>query len=180
MTVNGQSLTTEYRSYGPTGYRTLKQFPSVVPVGPFLYTMQITLDLALFKGKKAYIGNRGIGRPQSQKALLWLLESMINIARIELKENRLPPLYKAGVIYVREETTEIWKDPITVYRDKEGDCEDLAIWRVAELRNNGKKARAYIRYRIHPQTGGYIYHVMVQRPNGLEDPSKILGMTGGD
>ena len=142
--------------------------------------MQIIFDLALFKGKKAtLIGTKklGLNRQQSEKALLWLLESLVNINRDELRRLKLPPLYRAGVRYIREEDTEIWKDAVHVLEDGFGDCEDLAAWRVAELRNNHKTARPYIRYRVDPQSGVYIYHVMVQRGDGsLEDPSKILGM----
>ena len=152
--------------------------------------MKITLCLALFKDKGARIeggkGVFGLNRPQSEKALLWILESMVTIARDELRHARLkgrklPPLYRAGVRYLREEGTEDWKDPVTVFKDGFGDCEDLAIWRVAELRNNHKAAKPYIRYRTDPVTGMYIYHVMVMRANGqLEDPSRILGMGGKD
>jgi len=150
-------------------------------------TMKITLCLALFKDQDAKIGYSkkevfGLNRPQSEKALLWILESMVNIARGELRNARLrgkklPPLYRAGVRYERENGTENWKDPITVFEDGFGDCEDLAIWRTAELRNNHKAAKPYIRYRIDPVTGMYIYHVMVMRAGGkLEDPSRKLGM----
>ena len=152
--------------------------------------MRITFNLALFAERPPHLvkidfaGRRiplGLKRKDSEKALLWLLESMINIGRIELRRNKLPPLYKAGVVYQREEDTEEWKDPVTVWTDGYGDCEDLSIWRCAELRNNHKKCQPYIRYRVDPETGMYIYHVMVMRANGaLEDPSKILGMRGRD
>ena len=148
--------------------------------------MKITLCLALFKDKGARVGSGkgifGLNRKQSEIALLWILEAMVMVARDELKNARLkgkklPPLYKSGVRYIREEGTEDWKDPVTVFQDGFGDCEDLAIWRVAELRNNHKAAKPFIRYRIDPATGMYIYHVMVIRSGGtLEDPSRILGM----
>lgn len=149
--------------------------------------MNITLQIALFAAhphapKIDFVGRRilGLSRKESEKALLWLLESMVNIARMELRSNKLPPLYRAGVVYEREEGTEIWKDPVNVYKDGFGDCEDLAIWRTAELRNNHKRAQPYIRYRVDPATGTYIYHVMVMRAGGLEDPSLKLGMKGRD
>lgn len=145
--------------------------------------MLISLKLALFKRRQgaARIGRKvmGLNRQRSEKALLWLLEAMINIARMQLRDNKLPPLYKAGVVYVREKDTEIWKDPIETYLDGFGDCEDLSIWRIAELRNNGKWAEPYIRYRV--VDGVFIYHVLVKRASDkFEDPSKILGMTGRD
>lgn len=150
--------------------------------------MNITFKIALFKDKDAKIGLRkevqGLNRHQSEKALLWLLEALVQTNRAELRTSRIngskiPPLYKSGVRYLGEEGTENWKDAITVYKDGFGDCEDLAAWRVAELRNNGKKARPYIRYKVNPETGMYIYHVMVLRHDGLEDPSRVLGMNGG-
>jgi hypothetical protein len=141
--------------------------------------MKITFDLALFSDREVRIGRTGMGLPRkgSEKALLLLLEALVNINRIELRKNRLPPLYKAGIRYVREgRGNENWKDCVTLYRDGEGDCEDLGCYRTAELRNNGKKATPYIRWRLDPKSGTYIYHVMVLRPDGLEDPSRVLGM----
>lgn len=139
--------------------------------------MIITFDLALFGRKGAtVIGSEALSRPESEKSLLWLLESLVEIDRIELRRFKLPPLYKSGIRYVREPPgREVWKDAIRLQQELIGDCEDLACRRVAELRNNGKKARPYIRYRM--DQGRYIYHVMVQRKGGaLEDPSRILGM----
>ena len=140
--------------------------------------MEIIFDLALFsKHPETKIGNRltGLPRKESEKVLLFALEALVNIDRIEIRKKRLPPLYKAGVRYVREEDTEVWQDAITILRNREGDCEDLACYRIAELRNNGKKVQPYIRYKVGKD--GYIYHVMVLRANGtLEDPSRILGM----
>ncbi len=137
--------------------------------------MEITFDLSLFAPRRARIG--GLPRQDSEKALLFLLESLVNIDRMILRRNKLPPLYRAGVRYVREQGTEIWQDCLKTFKRGIGDCEDLACWRVAELRNNGKVATPYIRYRPDPSTGTLIYHVMVMRGNGqLEDPSKKLGM----
>ena len=141
--------------------------PFFLRCGAFI--MNIVLRLSLFKDKNAKVGLRrglvpGLNRVQSEKALLWILESMVNIARDELRNVRIdgrkiPPLYRAGVRYVREEGTEIWKDPVETFADGFGDCEDLAIWRTAELRNNHKAAQPYIRYKVDPETGMYIYHV---------------------
>ena len=128
----------------------------------------------------------GLNRVQSEKVLIRILEMMVSIGRGELRNVRIdgkkiPPLYKSGVRYARERGTEIWKDPVETFLDGYGDCEDLATWRVAELLNNHKFAAPFIRYRVDPVTGMYIYHVMVKRKDGrLEDPSRILGMTGRD
>lgn len=56
-------------------------------------------------------------------------------------------------------------------------CEDLACYRVAELRENEKvKAKPYAKWRRGPE-GNYHYHALVWLPDGrLEDPSLVLGM----
>lgn len=67
-------------------------------------------------------------------------------------------------------------------------CEDLACWRVAELREapfhfkngrkvaGGVKAKPFAKWRRAP-TGAFHYHALVLRPDGnLEDPSLTLGM----
>jgi len=141
--------------------------------------MKIQFDLSLFANSKARIGiePKGLTRKKSEKALLWLLEALVNINRMELRRNTIPPLYRAGVRYQREESTEIWQDCVNIYKNGQGDCEDLACWRIAELRNNNKKASPYIRYRVDPDSGMFIYHVLVMRASGkLEDPSFKLGM----
>ncbi len=150
--------------------------------------MKITFDLSLFVDapKKALrVGEgteKGLRRQESEKALLWLLESLININRMELRANKIPPLYNAGVKYVREPVgEENWRDVVSIYRDGFGDCEDLSCWRIAELRNNNKRCEPYIRWRVDPSNNMLIYHVMVLRTGEvLEDPSKILGMKGID
>tara|TARA_R100001244_G_scaffold132394_1_gene108868 strand:- start:14065 stop:14523 length:459 start_codon:yes stop_codon:yes gene_type:complete len=150
--------------------------------------MNISFKLALFKDRPAKIGREseppGLKRVQSEKVLLWLLQALVQANREELKTSRIdgkriPKLYKAGVVYRRENNAEVWKDAINIYADGFGDCEDLACWRVAELQNAGKKARPYIRHHQNKETGFLLYHVLVQRANGkLEDPSAILGMKG--
>ena len=144
--------------------------------------MRISFDLALFgRSSVPRIGVRALERKESEKALLWLLETLVNIDRIEQRKFKLKPLYSSGVRYVRERPgREVWQDSLKLRRNFEGDCEDLACDRTAELRNQGKKASPYISWRRDPVTGMYIYHVMVLRPSGVEDPSRRLGMTGRD
>lgn len=67
-------------------------------------------------------------------------------------------------------------------------CDDLAGWRVAELRHHGEPAQFRI-LKFVPPNGKLTYHIQVQRmqrgPLGIwikgavEDPSAILGMKGG-
>jgi hypothetical protein len=59
-----------------------------------------------------------------------------------------------------------------------GDCDNVASWRAAELRELGIDAKPYITWRQRPD-GGYTYHVIVLWPDGSsEDPSLLLGMGG--
>lgn len=58
-------------------------------------------------------------------------------------------------------------------------CEDLACWRAAELREDPHhpiKAKPFAKWR-RKDDGAYAYHAIVLLPNGqLEDPSLVLGM----
>ena len=59
-----------------------------------------------------------------------------------------------------------------------GDCDNVASWRAAELRELGVNAKPYITWRQRPD-GGTTYHVIVRWPDGSsEDPSLLLGMGG--
>jgi hypothetical protein len=59
-----------------------------------------------------------------------------------------------------------------------GDCDNVAAWRCAELREHGIDAKPYITWRKRPD-GGTTYHVVVLWPDGThEDPSLLLGMGG--
>jgi hypothetical protein len=86
-----------------------------------------------------------------------------------------PSLYDTKAIYVPERGTEIWQDIPNVIKAGSGDCEDLACWRVAELKYAGIAARPYIKWR--KKKNSWIYHAVVRLPNGkIEDPSLALGM----
>jgi hypothetical protein len=130
-------------------------------------------------------------QPRSQQALLWMLEALCKINEGHLEQRRYPPLYEAGVRYEREQGTEEWLDIPSVIDAGWGDCEDLACWRVAELRKQGVRAGPYVRYRL--VDGVFHYHALVQLyrpqlvreggclverlvPAGLDDPSRKLGM----
>jgi hypothetical protein len=65
-----------------------------------------------------------------------------------------------------------------------GDCDNLAAWRVAELRQKGIQARPYMTHRERIG-GGTTYHALVLWPpfgsvkhETSEDPSLLLGMGG--
>ena len=68
-------------------------------------------------------------------------------ARLMAQHPGFPLLYRSGVVY-RREPTEEWLDAGQVIDRGEGDCEDLASWRAAELVARGWKA-------LRPGDGGY-------------------------
>jgi hypothetical protein len=73
---------------------------------------------------------------------------------------------------------EIFLDIPALYKRGKGDCNELVPVRVAELWRAGISASPYLTKQARP-TGGYIYHAIVQYPDGSsEDPSLILGMHG--
>ena len=111
-------------------------------------------------------------------ALVRLLEALSAVNEAWLAENpRAPWLYESGVRYEEEpDGRDDWQDiPETIFL-RNGDCEDLGCWRVAELRTRGREyAVPHIKKSLTgPRT---VYHVAVRRADGrLEDPSRILGM----
>lgn len=85
----------------------------------------------------------------------------------------LPPqLYHSGVRYRFQPGRERFRDYQQVLARRFGDCDQLCAWRVAELRMQGKRAKAVPRW-VKPD----LMHVVVVYPGGkVEDPSKLLGM----
>ncbi len=141
--------------------------------------MEISMRLdmsALRKGAK--LGGADFSR--SNKKLLWMLEALVKCNTLFLESNpNSTPIYKSGVRYRQEKDTEAWLDIPHIIEARFGDCEDLASWRVAELRSQGVPAKAYLRWYSRPSDSITLYHVLVRLPDGdLEDPSKILGMKG--
>lgn len=125
--------------------------------------------------------------PARRSYMLALLESLIAINRIWLRETRgslvggaSPSLYDRRVRYQREtrdpvtgQRIEQWKPIYALIRDGVGDCEDLASARVAELRERGINAKPYL------TNNKKLWHVRVRMPDGtIEDPSARLGMRG--
>lgn len=104
------------------------------------------------------------------------LEGLSQLATEEHRASRLPPLYKSGVRYRRENGTEDWLTPREVLAAGHADCEDLSAYRVGELRASGVDPAARI---VIERTGPRTLHALVRRGDGqLEDPSRALGMTG--
>lgn len=108
-----------------------------------------------------------------------LLDAQVKINQLYLLTHHVPPLYKAGVVYRNEDPKKGFEEFATVepvYRRGWGDCDDLAPWRCAELRNQGEKAKIRIQWKRQPD-GQKLFHIVVRREDGtIEDPSRILGM----
>lgn len=85
-----------------------------------------------------------------------------------------PNIYESGVRYrLQEIGIEQFRPIPLVLRAGEGDCDQLATWRAAELRERHKiKALPEVK-----QMGKRVFHVFVRLPNGkVEDTSARLGM----
>jgi hypothetical protein len=112
-----------------------------------------------------------------------LLEAltMANVAYL-LTHPGTPLLYESGVRYELEpDGRDEWQDiPDTIAR-RTGDCEDLACWRVAELRVAGEigTTRAISIDELPDRSGKLVttFHICVLRQDrSVEDPSRRLGM----
>lgn len=87
----------------------------------------------------------------------------------------LPALYASGVRYQREHNREDWQTAEETLQRGHGDCEDLAAFRAAELRNAGELGAKAVCYAPRPG----LIHCVVRRADGtIEDPSRRLGMNG--
>jgi hypothetical protein len=111
-------------------------------------------------------------------ALAHLLEALtlVNVAWLR-EQTGAPWLYESGVRYEEEPPgRDEWQDIPETIKRREGDCEDLACWRLAELRVRSlEDARPFVKCTVYgPRT---VYHVAVRRSDGrIEDPSRVLGM----
>jgi hypothetical protein len=134
---------------------------------------RITFCLKLFQ---AGVPSAEAEEIRSRAALLRAFEALAGINTTYLLTYKAPPLYQSGVVYVPEPPgREHWQDvPTTLERGK-GDCEDLASWRIAELRVKGERAIPWVTWR---RVGdGLRFHALVKRADGtIEDPSARLGM----
>jgi hypothetical protein len=107
-----------------------------------------------------------------------MLEALI-LANVFYLRHRpdTPPLYAAGVPYVVEPPgRDNWQDIPRTLALREGDCEDLACYRIAELRvRHNENAMPYVTAK---KIGTFtLFHIQVERGDGtVEDPSRILGM----
>lgn len=108
--------------------------------------------------------------------------TMANVAYL-LAQPHTPLLYESGVRYASEPADrDEWQDVPDTLARRAGDCEDLACWRVAELRVRLGEKGATHRITVDelPDDRGRMvttYHISVFRADGsVEDPSRKLGM----
>lgn len=123
-----------------------------------------------------------------------LLDALVSYNVLYIKTHHVPPLYRSGVRYLREnemgiEGPEDFAGIPQILARGAGDCDDLSPWRVAELRCAGENAKIALRWRKWQVPGEpqprRMYHVVVRRGSNaidprvrgmIEDPSKLLGM----
>jgi len=104
-----------------------------------------------------------------------LLEALVRANVQWLLANGHRSLYQSGVRY-RAESGEDWYTIPYVLERGEGDCEDLACWRAAELRVLGHHQAVAIA-KLSPSVGARrLYHIVVSGDGISEDPSRMLGM----
>jgi hypothetical protein len=111
-----------------------------------------------------------------------LLEGVIIYDQILLRAGLVPPLWKSGVVFMREP----WAGRVDEFANAAlcmqrgwGDCEDLAAWLCAEFRNAGDtNAGIKIYWRYGPGGVADIYHAEVRDGTGaVWDPARLLGMS---
>ena len=116
------------------------------------------------------------------QCILAMVRGLVEVNRIYLAHHPLtPPLAASGVRYRRQTVgKDRWIDIPRILQTKEGSCEDLVAWRVAELDRIGEIAKPVIAVHDLVQPNGdpfVLYHVVCRRADGtLEDPSKQQGM----
>lgn len=138
------------------------------------------MDVLVRTGRAQYL-KQGNGYPLGW-LIMPLLEACVRMNQQILRVYQVPPLYKAGVRYQEEPADQGFEEFALVpqvYARHWGDCDDLATWRCAELREQGERATIRVVWK-NPSIGGLrhrLYHVIVRRADRtVEDPSKILGM----
>ena len=134
---------------------------------------RVTLQLDAFNGTR--------DAEESIEDLSAMLDCLIRINENFLRRRpNTPLLYQAGIRYQEEPLgAEFWRDIPTTLQYREGDCEDLSCWLIAEKRVRfGIPARPIIYPQLRPN-GRYLYHIAVATPDvpgGVDDPSRRLGM----
>lgn len=120
------------------------------------------------------IGTTEAEKTRAAEVLCQLFEIALPQAQLEAK--KLPPLYKSGVKYISQAPNACaFRCPQDVYDRKGGDCKQLVLWKLAELRNAGEPAKPRIIWLA--DKAGLRAHAQVRRADrSIEDPSMVLGM----
>ena len=89
----------------------------------------------------------------------------------------LPRLYDAGIFYreVDPDGYILLEDALCIYGKHFSDCKNLVAWRKAEFDISGKPSDVIVDWTPGPRMNT-IYHVYLKTQDGIEDPSRILGM----
>lgn len=147
--------------------------------------MKPVFDIEIFRNP---VGNKvsEAERRRSMDALLWMMEALCRINQGEIKYqkevgNPFIPLYESGIYYLAEPPgEEFWQDIYTNFAKGNGDCEDLACHRIAELREVYRiPAQPWVTFRLVEDS--YRFHAILRAKTKsgrwrFEDPSRKLGM----
>jgi hypothetical protein len=96
----------------------------------------------------------------------------------KLGPRRIPPLYESGVLYRRDpwgSGLQHFPDCLTVIERGFADCKGLVPYRLAQLREEFPQQLFAVR--VYPRRlpgGEFEWHLQVQKPDGIEDPSRLL------
>lgn len=120
------------------------------------------------------IGDTEAEKERAAHELCHCFEIAMSRARREVKS--LPPLFKSGVKYKSQDPRACaFVNPKEVMKRGGGDCKQLVLWRIAELRNAGHNAMPRIVWLNGKK--GLTAHAQLRHPDGtIEDPSYNLGM----
>ena len=117
---------------------------------------------------------------ENARSLRALLDCLVSLdIAYRMAHPKTPALYRSGVRYRR---TVEWDQTPVLYARQYGDCKSLSATRIAELRCAGIACDPEFRWIPAPDRDGNNYHILVRRapcaeaPQGVEDPSKVLGM----
>lgn len=110
------------------------------------------------------------------RAVKELLDALIRFWGRRMRRHPLPPLYQSGIVFRPDPSAgveENWRSPVVTFEHGSGDCDQLVLYRGAELQAAGEDATSQCMAQRSPI--GTKMHVRVRRANGLvEDPSVLL------
>jgi hypothetical protein len=115
-------------------------------------------------------------RVENAEVLRCLLECLVQVNLAFLRcHPRVRTLYKSGVVYGR---TKEWEPIPALFERGYGDCKSLSAALIAEYVMAGKQAAPVFRFSpgSYRGDGSILYHILVQTPKRVEDPSRVLGM----